>query len=341
MDRLITNREAEYFCGNGIAFNYVIDYMLSVNKADSNIKVAICSDREVSGYYYNSFEEQFIRHGIKPHLVIVDSRAEFKGLSSADKLIKALVDFDFGKNDWVVCLGGGGVLDICSIAKSLFCCGINYLVVPTTLNSMISGVLSNTAYLNCGSHKNEIAQPFNPSAVIIDPSFLKTVPAKVKTSGYACIIRVALLSDLSLLLGLEGVKDLRVYLNAVYAQWAKIEKNNSSLLTLGDELAYSIERYFRFMNYSEGEALALSLLTVIEPKKRGPIKNIYDALNLPTKLEGCTAKMIIKTFTERVNHKGLTTVSMVDIKDGEYGVFEYSIDEAVSVLESRLKVIME
>ena len=97
MDKLITNRDIDYLCGNGIAFDYVVDYLLQKSSDLTKVRVAICSDREVSGYYYNTFEEQFIRHGIKPHLVIVDSRAEFKGLSSADKLIKALVDFDFGK----------------------------------------------------------------------------------------------------------------------------------------------------------------------------------------------------------------------------------------------------
>lgn len=341
MDKLSTNRNIDYFCGNGIAFDYVVDYLLQKTSDLTKVRVAICSDREVSGYYYNRFEEQFLKHGIKPYLITVDSRTNFKGLSSVDKLIKSLVDFDFGSNDWLISFGGGGVLDICGVASSLFSCGINFMVVPTTLNCMISGALAKKSYLNCGSHKNEISEDFNPSVVIIDPIFLKTVPAKVKASGYAEVVRIALLSDISLLSGLDESTDLRVFLNALYSHWTRVESENSELLTLGDELAFSIESYFRFLNYSEGEALALSLLTVVDNKKLEPIKNIFSALNLPTKLEGCTSKMILKTFSEKLNHKGSKVVRMVDVKANKFVVCEYTDTEALAILENRLKVIMD
>lgn len=341
MDKLITNRNIDYYCGNGIAFDYVAEFLVQKYGITSSTKIAICSDREVSGYYYNRFEEQFIKMGIKPYLAVVDSRTNFKGLSQADSLIKSLVDFDYGSNDWLISFGGGGVLDICGSVVSLFSCGINLMVVPTTLNSMISGALSNKSYLNCGSHKNEISTEFNPSSVIIDPTFLKTVSPKVKSSGYATVIRIALLSDLSLMSGLDGNIELRVFLNALYSAWARIESNNPLLLTIGDELANSIESYFRFMKYSEGEALALSLLTVVDHQKLAPIKSIYSALNLPTKLEGCAAKMIIKNLSESFEHKGLSSVTMVDYVDGEYKVVEYDIDKALSVFEKRLSVIMD
>lgn len=340
MDKLITNRSSDYYCGNCIAFDYAAQFIMQKN--DSNdVKIAICSDREVSGYYYNKFEEQFLKLGIKPFLIVVDSRTNFKGLSQVDILIKALVDFDFGKNDWLISLGGGGVLDICGAAASMFSCGIGFMAVPTTLNSMTSGVLSKNSYLNCGSHKNELSLKFNPTVVINDPTFLKTVSSKVKASGYATVIRVALLSDLSLISGLEGIKDLRIFLNALYASWAKIESEDENLLTLGDELANSIECYFRFMNYSEGEALALSLLSAVDSKIVAPVKSIYSALNLPIKLEGCTAKMILKTLNENLNHKGLSTVKMVDFRNGHYETVELSRAEAMVVFEKRLNVIME
>ena len=340
MDKLEINRDADYYCGNGIAFEVVAPFL--VRKSGGNTpKIVICSDREVSGYYYNRFEEQFLKAGIKPVLVSVDARTKNKGLGSADQLFKALVDFDFRAEDWLIALGGGGVIDICGFVAAVFNGGINLLAVPTTLNSMIESVLASHAYLNSSGHKNEISVKITPSVSILDPLFLNTVPPKVRSNGYAAVIRLALLYDLDLLTGIEGKKDFRVFVNDLYKARLAVEEKDPLLLTLGDELALSIENYFRFMNYSEGEALALSLLAAVKDSKREPLKKIYTALGLPIKLEGCTEKMIVKTLNDQFDHKGAVKIKMVDLDGGKWHVFEYDIEEAMNVLQSRLKRIIE
>ena len=338
MDKLQTNRSTDYYCGNGISFEVVAPY---IAKRSGDVKIAICSDRVVSGYYYNKFEEQFLKLGMKPLLVPVDARTSSKGLTSADTLFKALVDFDFGKNDWLIAFGGGGVIDICGFAASVFTGGINLMAVPTTLGSMIDGVLADKAFLNSSGHKDEISVPFSPTVAIIDPLFLNTVPPKVRANGYASVIRLALLDNIELLSGIEGKGDFRVYINDIYKSRMAVEDKDPYLLTLGDELSDAIESYFRFMNYSEGEALALSLLATVSDSKREPLTKIYGALGLPIRLEGCTEKMMIKTLKENFSHKGVSKVKMADRDGGKWHVFEYDADEAMKILENRLKRIIE
>ncbi len=340
MDKLELNRTTDFYCGNGIAFEAVAPFIVRKAGEGNTPKIAICSDREVSGYYYNRFEEQFLKLGIKPVLVPVDSRTNYKGLGSAEQFFKALVDFDFGSNDWLIALGGGGVVDICGFAASVFDGGINFLAVPTTLNSMTEGVVSGKAFLNSSGHKNEISVNLSPSVAIIDPLFLNTVPQKVRANGYASVVRLALLDKLDLLAGIEGAPDFRIYINDIYMSRARIEEKDVRLLTLGDEMASGIEGYFRFMNYSEGEALALSLLSSVTDSKREPLKRIYEALKLPVKLEGCTEKMILKTISDRFAHKGQSKVSMVDHDGSTWRVFEYDTDEAMEILKERLKRII-
>lgn len=340
MDKLETNRATDYYCGNGISFEVVAPYIVRKAGEDKTPKIAICSDREVSGYYYNRFEEQFIKLGIKPYLITVDSRTNFKGLVSSDVLLKSLVDFDFGTDDWLISFGGGGVLDICGFVSSIFNCGINFMAVPTTLNSMIDGVLASHSYLNSSGHKNEIRVPFECSVAVLDPIYLNTVPPKVRTGGYASIIRLSLLGNLELLENIAGPKDFRTYINDIYKTRMEIEKKDPLLLTLGDELAQSIESYFRFMNYSEGEALALSLLSSVNEGRKRPLVAIYNALKLPTVLEGCTEKMIRKTLNEQLAHRGEDKIKMVDLDGGKWKVFEYETSEAEEILSSRIKKIL-
>ena len=341
----MTNRNIDYYCGNGIANEVVCDFIakkcgLSSENA-SEIKVLIMSDREVSGYYYNRFEEQFLKNRIKPVLVSADCKNNNKNLSTLEVLMKNLVEFDFGRNDWLIALGGGGVLDICAFACSVFDKGINLLAVPTTLTAMTEGALATSSYLNCAGNKNEVRADFKPGNVIVDPMFLKTVPSKIKANGYASIIRIALLGNLDLISELSSVRDFRVFLINVYKTYAAVESQDPLLLTLGQELADSIESYFRFMNYSEGEALALSLLSLFEDRRRKPMETIFASLGLPVRLTGCTEKMILRSLRESFEHKGESKIKMADLDCGKWRVIEYSVDDAMDVLKRRLNRIID
>lgn len=337
MDKLMTNRNIDYYCGNGIANEVVADFV--VRKSKGTPKILILSDREVSGYYYNRFEEQFLRHNIKPVLVSVDCKNNSKSLATLEVLIKNLVEFDFGREDWLIAFGGGGVLDVCGFAASLFGNGINLLAVPTTLTSMTEGALAKESFLNSAGHKNELRAGFKPEAVIVDPMFLRTVPPKIKANGYASVIRIALLGNIDLIAGLTNAPDFRVFINNVYKTYAAIEAKDPALLTLGCELADSIESYFRFMNYSEGEALALSILSVFDDRRRKPLEAIFGSLGLPLTLTGCTQKMIIKSLNDGFAHKGLEKVVIADLDCGKWKTSELSIPEVMEILTRRLNRI--
>ena len=74
MDRLDCNRSYDCFTGSGIAEEFVAGFILEQyeNKdlSDRQIKAAIISDRQVSAYYYNAFEKQFVLRNIKTCLML-------------------------------------------------------------------------------------------------------------------------------------------------------------------------------------------------------------------------------------------------------------------------------
>ena len=85
MDRLDCNRSCDCFTGSGIADEFVAGYILEQydnrDLGDQQIKAAIISDRQVSGYYYNAFEQQFVLRNIKTCLITVDEGEQYKNLS--------------------------------------------------------------------------------------------------------------------------------------------------------------------------------------------------------------------------------------------------------------------
>lgn len=343
MDRLQIDRPYPVLCGKNIAFDYSAAYILEHSnvKEASSIKVAIVTDRIVSGYFYNQFENQFIVRNMRPVLVTVDCQEANKGLGTVDSVFKHLNDFGFGPEDWIIALGGGGVLDVASFAASILEGGIHYMAIPTTLCAMTDVGIAPKAYLNSGRHKDMLWSANKPDIILNDPSFLKQVPQKIKFNGYASIIRYAILKDLNLLLKLSDPGDLRVFLNSVYSTRMAIERENPAFLNLGKEIASGIEAYFRFMNYSEGEALALSLLASVDEKKRLPISKIYEAVGLPIRLEGVSGKMIMKTLSDRIKLNGKGIIDMIDLDNGVWINKHVNADEALAICASRLAIISD
>ena len=352
MDRLDCNRNCDCFTGSGIADEFVAGFILEqYNNKDlssEGIKVAVISDRQVSGYYYNAFEKQFVIRNIKTCLVTVEEGEHTKNLSQVNNVVKELTEFGLNSNDWIVAFGGGAVIDIAGFAASLCTSGARYITVPTTLSSMAETCCSAKAFLNSGSRKNTASVAVDQTAVFIDPTFLKTVPKKFIPNGYAQIIRYALLADFGLMTDLLEISgsspsDIRVFLNRIYAARAAIDRKNPVLLTMGNELSDSIEGYFRFMNYSEGEALALSLYATVPEKARIPLAAIYTKLNLPVSLKGVSFNAIMNSLKDSYASGASVNKPLVCYEEqdgkGAWAIKYPSKEEALAILEERLKII--
>jgi len=352
LDRLECNRSCDCFTGSGIADDFVAGYILEQydnrDLSPEEIKVAIVSDRQVSGYYFNSFEKQFILRNIKTCLITIEHGEQNKNLNQVNDVVKELSEFGLNGNDWIIAFGGGSVIDIAGFAAALNTTGARYIVVPTTLSSMSETSCAEKAFLNSGSRKNTASIGVEQSAVFIDPVFLSTVPKKYIPNGYAQIIRYALLADFGLLTELinisgSSLSDIRVFLNRVYAARAAIDKKNPVLLSLGAELSNAIEGYFRFMNYSEGEALALSLYATVPEKARTALAAIYIKLGLPTVLKEVSFNAIMNSLKDSYAKGACTDKPMVCYGEtngkGSWIIKKPSNSEALAILEERLKII--
>ena len=352
LDRLDCNRNFDCFVGAGIAAEFAAGYMLEVLQKEAKsggIKVAIISDRQVSGYYYNQIENQFVLRDIKPYLITIDAQDANKDLKTVASIIADLTEFEFGSCDCVIAFGGGGVIDCVSLAVSLYTGKPGYIVIPTTLGAMIDSSVSLKSYVNSGKHKDSASADNCQNAVFIDPVFLPTVPAKYRSNGYAQIIRYGLLADPALLADLSKLSDsapsdIRLFLNKVYAARAALERKNPYLLTFGNEIASAIEGYFRFMNYSEGEALAISLYASLPEKIRTVLAPIYSRLGLSVRLEGVSGSMIRKALEDNLARNKENAVRVVDYERNADGKMEWIIRQtdkagAMKLFEKRLSVI--
>lgn len=342
MDRLRVNNVLDVYCGKHIAFDFACNYILehAEEAGKKGPKVLIVSDRAVSGYYYNLFEDQFIMHDIRPKLITISATDTDKSLRTVLDISQYLSEFDFGSSDWMIALGGGGVIDCAAFAASLYRSGcVNLLAVPTTIYAMTDCITSDRAYVNLGMHKDELSCPMKIEAALCDTDFLESVPAKYKANGYAAVIRYSVLGDTGLMSDISNPSDVREFLERVYRVRSEVRRRNPVLLTLGRELAFAIDSYNRFNNLAEGASLALSIYSAMPEQGRAVMRGYYTSLGLPYEIDPKSSAMILRNLDSYLDGIREDTVKIIDYEDGKWVVRDLTKSEAHKIFSDRIRII--
>lgn len=118
-----------------------------------------------------------------------------KTLQTLADVWKALGDGGASRRSLLICLGGGMVTDLGGFAAATFKRGIAFVNIPTTLLSMVDAAVGGKTGINFNGLKNEVGAFCDSQAVIVDTDFLRTLDAANLRSGYAEMLKHALLSD--------------------------------------------------------------------------------------------------------------------------------------------------
>jgi microcystin degradation protein MlrC len=87
------------------------------------------------------------------------------------------------------------VTDLGGFAAATFKRGINFINIPTTLLAMVDAAVGGKTGINFCGLKNEIGAFREANAVVVDTNFLNTLDTENLRSGYAEMLKHALLSN--------------------------------------------------------------------------------------------------------------------------------------------------
>ena len=133
---------------------------------------------------------------IKPaRTITIGATDANKTLDSLSHVWAELQRMGATRHSLMVNLGGGMVTDLGGFAASTFKRGIPYINIPTTLLSMVDASVGGKTGINFGGLKNEIGVFNNARSVILDTIFLRTMSHENILSGYAEMLKHALISD--------------------------------------------------------------------------------------------------------------------------------------------------
>ncbi len=128
-------------------------------------------------------------------VITVESSDTHKDLRSLTAVWTALGSGGATRHSCLINLGGGMVTDLGGFAASTFKRGINFINIPTTLLAMVDASVGGKTGINFNGLKNEIGVFSDSRFVIIDTHFLDTLDTHNIRSGYAEMLKHALISD--------------------------------------------------------------------------------------------------------------------------------------------------
>ena len=120
---------------------------------------------------------------------------QHKTLAALGDVWTALQQGGTTRHSLLINLGGGMITDLGGFAAATFKRGINFINIPTTLLAMVDAAVGGKTGINFGGLKNEIGAFADARFVIINTCFLDTLDAENLCSGYAEMLKHALISD--------------------------------------------------------------------------------------------------------------------------------------------------
>ncbi len=145
---------------------------------------------------YNLYQLNKIRIDIlksNDNFIIIESTEDKKNFDSYLQIQKLLFENNIDRSYHLIALGGGIIGDMTAFVASTFKRGMKLIQVPTTLLSMVDSSIGGKTGINNDYGKNMIGTFYQADKIIIDKSWLETLPMEQKINGMAEVIKMGLL----------------------------------------------------------------------------------------------------------------------------------------------------
>lgn len=262
--------------GNSVFINKNITKELNnffKDRKDPYSKIFILVDENSIHYCYPPLAAK-IAHFKDAEIIEIESGEDSKNIEVCSQIWSTLSEYGADRNSLIVNLGGGVISDMGGFIASTFKRGIDFINIPTTLLAQVDASSGGKTGIDHNNLKNEIGVFNFPKAVFINSDFLQTLDKRQFLSGFAEIIKHALISDagywkkikafkFSGSTGIDKLIETSITIKNKIVQTDPQEKNIRKKLNFGHTVGHALESYFLKKPRIEllhGEAVAIGMV---------------------------------------------------------------------------------
>ena len=152
-------------------------------------------DDTVFEIYGDAIRAYFDHYDIALTVVPVQIRETAKSLDTFERIVGEFDAFGLVRTEPVLVVGGGLTTDVAGFACASYRRNTPYIRIPTTLIGLIDASVSIKVAVNYGKHKNRLGAYHASQKVLLDFSFLKTLPEDQVRNGMAELIKISVVGN--------------------------------------------------------------------------------------------------------------------------------------------------
>ena len=345
----ILNKIKKIFEENSINFSQCLVIAdKNVPKKLINKVLSSLPKKKISLHYFNSSEKN-------------------KNQKSVDNILSILLNKNFKRNDCIISIGGGITGDVSGFAASIFKRGLKFINIPTTLLSQVDSSIGGKTAINSKYGKNLIGTFYQPSLVISDIIFLKSLPKREIICGYGEVLKHAIIADkkffsfldvnASQILNLKSPLIEKTIFQSCSIKKKIVETDEKEMgirkiLNFGHTFAHAYEAtlgYSKKLNHGEAVILGIktaakfSLTTnILNIKEFKLIENHLNKLNLPRNIKkffSIRNLNKILSFMKKDKKNNTNKVNLVLLKKIGSPIYKLQFDEKKISLFLRKELI--
>ncbi|MCB9203107.1 MAG: 3-dehydroquinate synthase [Flavobacteriales bacterium] len=258
--------ETVYFENEGI--KKLNEYVQEINPS----KIIILVDENTHKYCYPKFITD-LETDSTIEIIEVESGEIHKNIQTCYQLWLSLSDVGADRKTLMINLGGGVVTDMGSFVASTYMRGIKFINIPTTLLSMSDASVGGKTGVDLDSLKNLVGTFSLAEMVLVHSQFLETLDEVQLKSGFAEVIKHALIADKNQWeelksIDYKNINQLKDFLPKTVSIKADIvtqdykEQNIRKNLNFGHTIGHALESMYLQSGTTvfHGEAVAMGML---------------------------------------------------------------------------------
>lgn len=257
--------------GSGIRESLGAD-LRQIERFAQSTEVLVITDNNVGSLYLDSVESSLKSAGFSVSSVEIPAGENSKSIEVAAEIWSALARLSYGRDCFIVALGGGVVGDLAGFVASTYMRGVAVVQVPTTLLAMVDSSVGGKTAVNLPEGKNLVGTFFQPAFVCADIDTLETLPDREWQCGCAEIAKSAAIDSDDFFFWLseharaladrvsdvttEAIKRCVVFKANVVAHDETESAGIRECLNFGHTLGHAIEVLSGYGTFSHGAAVA-------------------------------------------------------------------------------------
>lgn len=198
-------------------------------------------------------------------IIEIPAGEESKSLEIVGQLYEELLHHNADRQSLLLNVGGGVISDIGGFVASTYKRGIDFINIPTTVMAQVDAAMGGKCGIDLMDVKNAVGLFSWPKHILVFTGFLDTLPEKELKSGFAEMLKHALIADVNYWEALSHVSPIE---GSQLAIFVKRSAEIKSEITQEDPNEHSVRKKLNY-GHTIGHAIESFFLAKSEPITHG------------------------------------------------------------------------